>query len=630
MNGQETNLFFLNFSDSISDKMIDINDVTVRIGSRVLLDHASLHISDGQRVGIVGLNGCGKSTLFRVLRNEMDIETGQISFPNKARVVSVAQEFARTDIPILEYVLSHDIELERLRQALSQATDIERPDILERWQLINGDAAPAKAAQILNGLGFKEADLTKPMSEFSGGWRMRLALAAALFQPSTILLLDEPTNHLDLESTLWLLNHLKKYTGTLILVSHDRVILNELCDHIVHFDRQKLTLYTGNYDTFQTTYAAQLDLLAKQIARQAQKKAHLQSFVDRFRYKATKAKQAQSRLKQLEKMADLPDLPGKIESHFEFPKPTKLAPPLITLDGVCVGYGDKEVLKNLSFSIGAHDRIALMGANGNGKSTLAKLLVGRLEPMAGNIRRSSQLSIGYFAQHQTEELPLSLTPLLFMSKLLPEATETKLRTHLARFGLTGERALTRIEYLSGGEKARLLFAQMTIHDPALLILDEPTNHLDIQGREALIDALNEYGGSVILIAHDLNLIELVADDLWLVQDRKCCPFEGDLEAYKNQILNPPSEKTIKKEPRVPEKNTHKTHASAEIRQVKAKMGLLEKELEKLSLRKTELEKSFETPLSAEQIRQTTEELKVLNVKITEIEEKWLELSEKIV
>ncbi len=622
---------FVLFSDMIPSEMIDINDVTVRIGSRILLDHASLHVSDGQKVGVVGLNGCGKSTLFRVLRHEMDIESGRISFPNNAQIVSVAQEFLNTNIPVLDYVLSQDTNLAELSRKLIEASDMERPDLLEQWRLHNGDAAPARAARILNGLGFKNEDLHRPVAEFSGGWRMRLALAAALFQPSTILLLDEPTNHLDLESTLWLLAHLKKYDGTLILVSHDRVILNELCDHIVYFDRQKLTLYTGNYDTFQRTYAAQLDLLAKQIAHQAQKKAHLQSFVDRFRYKATKARQAQSRLKQLEKMADLPDLPGKVDFQFTFPPPARLAPPLMTLDQVSVGYNGSPVLRKLSFSVGAHDRIALMGANGNGKSTLAKLLVGRLDPMEGTVRRSSQLEIGYFAQHQTEELPLALTPLLFMSRLLPEATETKLRSHLARFGLTGERALTRIEYLSGGEKARLLFARMTIREPALLILDEPTNHLDIQGREALIDALNAYDGSVILIAHDLNLIELAAEDLWLVQDGSCRPFDGDLEAYKKQLLEPAPLTQNNKKTKTPSqtKSVYKTHASAEIRQVRAQMGLLERELERLSVRKKDLESSFETPLTPDQIRSITEELRQLNTQIDDLEEKWLVLSEKL-
>ncbi len=614
------------FSDIPHRKMIDINDITVRIGTRTLLDHASLHISDGQKVGVVGLNGCGKSTLFRVLRHEMDTESGSVSFPNTAKVVSVAQEFHDTRIGILDYVLSQDIELTHLKQAIETASDMDKPDLLDRWGLLDGDGAPARAARILSGLGFKDPDLSRPLSDFSGGWRMRVALAAALFQPSTILLLDEPTNHLDLESTLWLLEHLKKYAGTLILVSHDRTILNDLCDHIIHFDRQKLTLYSGNYDTFQKTYAAQIDLLGKQIAKQAQKKAHLQAFVDRFRYKATKARQAQSRLKQLEKMADLPDLPRKAESHFEFPTPAKLAPPLLTLDNVTVGYDDKPVLRKLSFSIGAHDRIALMGANGNGKSTLAKLLVGRLTPMEGTLRRSSQLSIGYFAQHQTEELPLSLTPLLFMSRLLPDATETKLRGHLARFGLTGERALTRIEYLSGGEKARLLFARMTINEPALLILDEPTNHLDIQGREALIEALNTYEGSVILIAHDLNLIELAADDLWLVKDGACHSFDGDLAAYQKALLTPP-DKPAQPKPATPKPK--KVHASAEVRQTKAKMGLIEKELEKLTTRKQAIESSFEKPLTPEQIRQATADLKQLDAEIADLEEKWLTLSDKI-
>ena len=611
--------------------MIDINDITVRIGQRVLLDSASVHIGDAQKVGIVGLNGCGKSTLFKVLRYELETESGSLSFPNRARIVSVAQELTDTTSSVLDYVLSQDSELTSLKKALETATDIERPEILERWHLLDCDAAPSRAARILHGLGFSESDFVRPVGEFSGGWRMRLHLAAALFQPSTVLLLDEPTNHLDLESAIWLLNHLKKYTGTLLLISHDRFVLNELCDHIIHFDRQKLTLYTGNYDTFQKTYASQIDLLSKQIAKQAQKREHLQSFIDRFRYKATKARQAQSRLKQLAKMAELPDLPSKSESHFTFPKPVHLSPPLLTLDNVTVGYDDRPVLKKLSFSIGPQDRIALIGENGNGKSTLAKLLVGRLREMDGTIRRSSQLQVGYFAQHQTEELPLSLTPLLLMSRLLPSATETKLRTHLAHFGLIGERALTRIEYLSGGEKARLLFACMTINEPALLILDEPTNHLDIQGREALIDALNAYQGGVIMIAHDLNFLELTAEQLWLVKDGTCRVFDGDLEDYRKRLLEPENkQKTTEKstitQPKMP---MRKVHASAEVRQTKAKMGLLEKELETLTAQKEAIEQSFMQPLTAIQIRKASDELRQLEIKISDIEEKWLALSDKI-
>lgn len=624
------NLIFSRVSDISFGKMIDINDITVRIGQRVLLDHASVHIADCQKVGIVGLNGCGKSTLFRVLKHEIDTETGSVSFPNKARIVSVAQELTDTDLPVLEYVLARDTDLAALKKSLATATDLEKPELLEQWRLMEGDAAPARAARILRGLGFAETDLTRPVQDFSGGWRMRLTLAAALFRPSTILLLDEPTNHLDLEATLWLLNHLKKYTGTLLLISHDRIVLNELCDHIIHFDNHKLTLYTGNYDTFQQTYAAQIDLLSKQIAKQNQKRAHLQSFIDRFRYKATKARQAQSRLKQLEKMAELPELPGHAESHFTFPEPARLAPPLLTLDNVSVGYDDHVVLRKLSFSVGPHDRIALMGANGNGKSTLAKLLVGRLSPMDGTLRRAPQLQIGYFAQHQTEDLPLAITPLLLMSRLMPTATETKLRSHLARFGLTGDRALTRIEYLSGGEKARLLFARMTIHEPALLILDEPTNHLDIQGREALIEALNAYQGGVIMIAHDLNMIELAADDLWLVQDGTCHPFAGDLDDYRRQVLTPDNPRPPVKQPKVTTTPPpRKVHASAEIRQTKAKMGLLEKELDTLTARKQAIENSFTTPLTPDQIRQATDELRQLDAQIADLEEKWLALSDKI-
>lgn len=611
--------------------MIDINDITIRIGQRILLDHASVHIGDSQKVGIVGLNGCGKSTLFRVLRNEIDIESGIISFPNKACVVSVNQELTDTHSSVLDYILSQDKQLTSLKKALNTASDIEKPELLEQWRLLDYDAAPAKASRILYGLGFSETDLSRFVGEFSGGWRMRLMLAAALFQPSTILLLDEPTNHLDLESTIWLLNHLKKYLGTLLLISHDRIVLNELCDHIVHFDNQKLTLYKGNYDSFQKMYASQIDILTKQIVKQTQKREHLQSFIDRFRYKATKARQAQSRLKQLSKMADLPELPKQSESHFTFPKPARLAPPLLILDHVSVGYNNEPVLKNLSFSIGPYDRIALIGENGNGKSTLAKLLAGRLQSLEGSFCRSPKLQIGYFSQHQTEELPIAFTPLLFMSRLLPSETETKIRKHLAHFGLTGDRALTRIEYLSGGEKARLLFARMTINEPALLILDEPTNHLDIQGREALVEALNSYHGGVILITHDLNLLELTADQLWLVKDGTCKYFDGDIDDYRSLLLLSEN-KDVSTKKNIPSKTlsrVKKVHSSAEVRQTKAKMGLLEKELDTLTNQKKSIEESFMKPLTPTQIREATDTLRQLEAQISDIEEKWLALSDKI-
>lgn len=608
--------------------MIDINNITVRIGSKVLLEQASAHIADGWKVGLVGHNGCGKSTLFKVLLGELETELGEVYFPFGCRVATVAQELNETDMPILDFVLARDKERTRLLQKLETATEEELGEIHEQLKIIGASSAEGRAAAILNGLGFANDDLHRPIKEFSGGWRMRLALAAALFQPSDILLLDEPTNHLDLEASIWLENHLRRYKGTLLLISHDRYILNDLCNYIIHFENLRLNTYSGNYDTFQKTRALQREVQAKQIAKQEIQRKHLQSFVDRFRYKATKAKQAQSRLKMLEKMDVLAPLSSEYSSSFDFPEPVELAPPLISLDDVSVGYEDNVVLKKLSFRIVDNDRIALLGANGNGKSTLAKLLSGRLNPMCGTISRSKKLEVGYFAQHQSEELPLDMTACEYMSTLMPGALEPQVRAHLARFGLNQEKSITQIAKLSGGEKARLLFAAMTRNAPALLILDEPTNHLDIEGRDALVEALNAYKGSVILITHDLHLIELIADDLWLVKNHTCKPYNGDLNDYRQSLLEDKNTakkavETIKEEePRKPS-NYH------EIKQLNSDIKRLEKALNRLNDEKNAMEQRFTEPLSANELIALQKDFSYLQNQIDEAESQWLELSEKL-
>lgn len=603
--------------------MIDINDITVRIGSKVLLSGASAHISDGQKVGLIGANGCGKSTLFRVLRGELETETGTVVFPSRHKVVFVEQEMKDVSVPILEFVLNKDEERSRLLQSLEKASEEELAEIHERLRIIGASSAEARAAEILVGLGFSPEDFSRPIKEFSGGWRMRLSLAAALFQPSDVLLLDEPTNHLDLEAGIWLENHLQKYRGTLLLISHDRNILNSLCDYIIHFDNQTLVTYSGNYDNFEKTRALQREVLSRQAKKQEMHRKHLQSFVDRFRYKATKAKQAQSRLKMLEKMEMLSPVKDDVSTHFEFPEPEKLSPPFISIENGVVGYGDKPVLKKLSFRIVDNDRIALLGANGNGKSTLAKLLSGRLPLMSGEIRKTPKLKVGYFAQYQTEELPEKQTAAEYMSSLMPEANETKVRSHLARFGLGQEKALTVIGSLSGGEKARLLFAAITTEAPALLILDEPTNHLDIDARDALVEAVNAYGGSVILITHDIRLIELIADDLWLVKNGLCRPYDGDLDDYKKLLLEEkkPTEKIREEKPKERKENTYnlKKQLSSQIRK-------LETEIDKLQKRKNALEQLFSEQLSMEDIVKNNKELKQIQELLEQRENEWLELS----
>lgn len=608
--------------------MIDVNDITVRIGTKVLLEHASAHISDGQKIGFVGANGCGKSTLFRVLKGEMETETGSVFFPNGYNVVFVEQELQNIEMPILDFILATDKERTELLQRLETAHENELAEIHERLNVLEASSAPSRAAEILHGLGFKHEDLTRPIKEFSGGWRMRLALAAALFQPSDVLLLDEPTNHLDLEASLWLENHLQKYRGTLVVISHDKNILNSLCNYIVHFDNGKLVTYSGNYDTFQRTRAMQRELLSKQAVKQEQKRKHLQSFVDRFRYKATKAKQAQSRIKMLEKLDTITLVEDAASTVFNFPEPEELAPPMLTIEDGVVGYDGNPILKKLNLQIVDNDRIALLGANGNGKSTLAKLLSKRLPLMEGKELRSSKLKVGYFAQHQAEELPMENTAVEFMSSLMPNLLEPKVRAHLARFGLSQEKALTKISNLSGGEKARLLFAAMTYNAPQLLILDEPTNHLDIDGREALISALNEYRGSVILITHDIHLIELIADDLWLVKNGSCKVYDGDLEDYKRLLLN--GNKPTKKEQKVKVKHEEvKVDTRAEKKNISSRLKRVEREIEKLHQEKTTLENVFQNEMSADEIIAKQKELAWVSSSLSDYEEEWLELSSKL-
>ncbi len=612
--------------------MIDINDITVQIGSKVLLDHASAHISDTQKVGLIGANGSGKSTLFKVLKGEMSTQTGSVSFPSRHQVASVLQEFPDTSVSILDFVLNQDTERMHLLNRLKTAPETELADIHDRLNAIGAASAEARAIRILSGLGFRQTDLDRPLSEFSGGWRMRVALAAALFVPSDVLLLDEPTNHLDLEASVWLENHLKLYRGTLLLISHDKHILNALCDHILHLHDKTLTFYTGNYDTFETTHAQKQELLTKLMQKQEEKRAHLQSFVDRFRYKATKAKQAQSRLKMLQKLETIAPLEENLSSHFSFPQPEHLAPPIITLENAAVGYGETPVLKNLNLRIDGDDRIALLGANGNGKSTFAKLLAGRLKPMEGLIHRSKKVRIGYFAQHQTEELPMNQSPLMIIHALMPEATETKCRTHLAMFGLNQEKALTPVRNLSGGEKARLLFACMAYDAPALLILDEPTNHLDIQGREALIDALNTYEGAVLLITHDMTLIQLISDRLWLVKDGTCKAFDGDLDDYQRLLLESDKPKaTAKESPSSHRKEERQRKAAlrAETAPIKKEINRIEKEMAEVSAQKEKAVTRFETVTEPTQIVRLQKEVAQLEKQLETLETKWLDLSEQI-
>ena len=512
--------------------LLIIDRLTIRIAGRTLLEDASLTVEPGRRIGLVGRNGAGKSTLLRAIAGDLPLDGGEIRLAQRARMAQVRQEAPSGPQSLLECVLQGDAERLALLHEAEHAEPMRLAEIHERLRAIGADAAPARAAAILAGLGFDEAAQARPVSSFSGGWRMRVALATALFADPDLLLLDEPTNHLDLEATLWLESWLARFPGAALVVSHDRGLLDRAVHAIAHLDQRRLSLTPGGYDEFvriRTEQALQQNRAAERVAEQ---RAKMQAFVDRFRAKATKARQAQARLKALEKLPVIENVVEDAPTRFDFPEPARLAPPILTLDRVTVGYDGHAVLRNLSLSVDPEDRIALLGANGNGKSTFAKLLAGRLAPMSGEMRRSGKLRVGYFAQHQAEELALDETPVAHMQRAMPRAAPTQLRGQLARFGLDADRADTVCGNLSGGEKARLLLALATREAPQLLLLDEPTNHLDIDAREALVRALAEYQGAVLLITHDPHLVELVADRLWLVGDGTVRSYDGDLDEYR--------------------------------------------------------------------------------------------------
>lgn len=607
--------------------MIKLENITVQIASKILLENASVQISDGQKVGILGANGCGKTTLFKVLKGEHDVNTGEVIIPTKQIKAFAEQEIKESDLTksILQYVLSKDKRLTELRQKEQTASPEDLLEIMEQLFLIEADSAEARTAEILAGLGFSQEDLSRPVKDFSGGWQMRLNLAGALFQSSDILFLDEPTNHLDLEAIVWLENYLQKYRGTLLLISHDRDFLNNVCQSILHFEGQKLVQYSGNYDNFARQYAAKIELVNKQMKKQADRKAHLQSYVDRFRYKASKAKQAQSRIKMLEKMEDITEVAQERESCFKFPEVKPLPSPLIKIENAAVGYGDKIVLKRLNLYLNQDDRIALLGKNGNGKSTLVKMISGHLPLKDGEMHKSNKLKIGYFNQNQTEELPLTLTPTEYLQSLLPDMLEKNIRAHLGAFGLEQEKSITKIAELSGGEKTRLLFARISIDTPELLIFDEPTNHLDIAGRTALAEAINSYHGAVILISHDFHLLEMVTDDLWLVDNHTCKPFDGSLEDYRHFLLTPKETFTEKKEPKTipviqPKYNKPSRKDRAALREIEQKITQLEQQ-------KNEILAAFADITDGKKIMAMQKELHALEQQLTAMEEKWLELSE---
>ena len=512
--------------------LLTISGATIRLGGRLLLDDADLMVEPGRRIGLVGRNGAGKSTLLRAIAGEMAMDGGEIRLARGARMATVKQEAPSGDASLLETVLQGDTERLALLAEAETADPHRLAEVHDRLVAIGADAAPARAAVILAGLGFDEAAQRRAVSEFSGGWRMRVALATALFANPELLLLDEPTNHLDLEATLWLEAWLARFPGAALVVSHDRGLLDRSVEAIAHLDRGKISLTPGGFEAFVRIRTERALQQTRAVEKIAAERAHIQSFIDRFRAKATKARQAQARVKALERLPQIEAVIEDTPTRFAFPEPARIAPPILALDRVDVGYDGRPVLRGLSLTVDMDDRIALLGANGNGKSTMAKLLAGRLAPLAGEVRRGPKLRVGYFAQHQAEELVAAETPIDHMTRALPRATPPQVRSQLARFGLDAARAETPVANLSGGEKARLLLALATRDAPQLLILDEPTNHLDIDAREALVKALADFQGAVLLITHDPHLVELIADRLWLVGDGSVRPFDGDLDDYR--------------------------------------------------------------------------------------------------
>lgn len=518
--------------------MLKIEDISYSVEGRPLLEGASAVIPDGHKVGLVGRNGTGKTTLFRLIRGELTLEGGRITLPARARIGGVAQEVPASSTSLLDTVLAADTERASLMAEAETATDPTRiAEVQTRLADIDAWSAEGRASAILKGLGFDDAEQRMPCSDFSGGWRMRVALAGVLFARPDLLLLDEPTNYLDLEGAVWLESYLAKYPHTVIIISHDRGLLNRAVGGILHLENKGLTFWQGSYDQFARARVEQRAVQAAEAKKQDARREHLQAFVDRFKAKASKAKQAQSRVKMLEKMTPIATPEEAKSRAFSFPEPDELSPPIINMEGASVGYDGKAILSRLDLRIDQDDRIALLGKNGQGKSTLSKLLSGRLAPLGGKITTSSKLRIGYFAQHQLDELELDETPLQHLARARPGELAGRLRARLAGFGLMADQADTVVARLSGGQKARLSLLLATLDAPHMLILDEPTNHLDMESREALVEALAGYSGAVVLVSHDMHLLSLVADRLWLVKDGRVLPYEEDLNAYRSYVLS---------------------------------------------------------------------------------------------
>ncbi|MEM6694127.1 MAG: ABC-F family ATP-binding cassette domain-containing protein [Pseudomonadota bacterium] len=613
--------------------MLRIDDIHFAIEGRPLFDGASATIPAGHKVGLVGRNGAGKTTLFRLIKGELALAGGSITLPSRAKIGGVAQEVPGSEMSLLDTVLEADLERAALLAEAEVAEGMRIAEIQTRLADIDAWSAEARASAILKGLGFSKEAQAMPCSAFSGGWRMRVALAAVLFAAPDLLLLDEPTNYLDLEGALWLEAYLARYPHTVLLISHDRGLLNRAVGSILHLDQRQLTYYPEPYDGFARIRAEQRAIQAAEAKKQEVRRAHMQSFVDRFRYKASKARQAQSRLKMLEKMTPITAPEDAARRVFSFPEPEELSPPIVNLEGASVGYDGHAVLQRLGLRIDQDDRIALLGRNGEGKSTFSKLIAGKLEALSGRMTTARKLRIGYFAQHQVDELRVEETPLQHLQRMRPDTPPTRLRPLLAGFGLMAEQAETVVGRLSGGQKARLSLLLATLDAPHILILDEPTNHLDIESREALVEALTAYSGAVILVSHDMHLLSLVADRLWLVQDGRVTPYEDDLEAYRRMLLSGDKSqsggKAKRKEAAKPRPATRE-----EVLALKAELRKCEARVEKLSQMQDKLSAKLADPALYEPGR--AGEIEVWQKKYAEVmdgldraEGLWLDAQEKL-
>ncbi len=622
--------------------MLKIRNLSFSSGGKPLFENASAVIPTGHKVGIVGRNGTGKTSLFRLIRGEWVADSGEIDYPPHFRVSGVDQEAPANDVSLLDTVLTADIERSHLMAQAETATEPDRiADIHTRLADIDAYSAESRAASILSGLGFNALAQVRACHEFSGGWRMRVALAAVLFSQPDLLLLDEPTNYLDLEGVVWLEAFLAKYRHTALVISHDRQLLNRSVTGILHLTNFKLTHYKGSYDQFDTERRIKLEQQQSMALKQESQRKHIKSFVDRFRYKASKARQAQSRLKQLEKMKPILALSEQAVAPFRFPAPQELPPPLLVLENVDVGYDKKPVLRKLDLRLDTDDRIALLGANGEGKSTLSKLFAGRLQPLSGNIVKSSKLRIGFFAQHQLDELVAGESPYQHMQRLRPKELPTQLRARLGGAGFDADIIDNPVERLSGGQKARLLMVMATIDAPHILVFDEPTNHLDIESREALIHALNAYEGTIILVSHDSHLVETVADQLWIVQDGLVTPFDGDMADYQRQLLARPAidivagQRKKSKSMRLDAKlQSSGRERRQDLSQLRAKVKSVEKALGVLETEKKQTEVDMAKPgfydsENSQKIAEVSIKLAKIEAAIIQAEQDWLVAEEAL-